>query len=159
MTSLTLVTFKKNSQKTDFRSCLFILMDDAHSSFRLCYETLQAKRQNRFSLHCRSNHAFREEGKLHDTLICFLELCNMLVILTLPVCKEQKFSCTHKVTPASHFANRMSGRAHATTSNSAITSISTVPRTKKWEKETKLFKMIYIKLRQSTLQAALQNEA
>lgn len=134
-------------------------MDDAHSSFRLCYETLQAKRQNSFSLYRRSNCAFRKEGKLHDTLICFLELCNMLVIQTYPVCKEQKFSCTHKVTLALQFANRMSGRSHATTNSSAITSISIVPRTKKREKETKIFKMIYIKLRQSTLQAALQNEA
>ena len=67
------------------------------------------------------------------------------------------------MTLTSQSANRMSGRSGATTNKSVITvtSISTVPRTKKREKEreTELFKMIYIKLGQSALWAALQREA
>lgn len=82
-------------------------------------------------------------------------LSNSPIIQIYPVYKEQKFSFTQEVTLTSQSANRMSGRSGATTNKRVVTvtSVSIVPRTKKREKgrETELFKMIYIKLGQSTL--------
>lgn len=65
------------------------------------------------------------------------------------------------MTSTSQSENRMSRRSGATANKSVITvtGISIVSRTKKREKETRLFRMIYIELRQSALWAALQSEA
>lgn len=108
-----------------------------------------------------ANKCLQEVSKLHDPLICFPTLRSSPIIPTHPAYKEQKFSFTQQVTLTSQSENRTSRRSGATANKSVITvtGISIVSRTKKREKETRLFRMIYIELRQSTLWAALQSEA